>query len=217
MRAWAAMRKSSMMKEQTRLELNISSLIWENWTKRPRKKTVSRRFSVTWTTFSSSWAAFYARSPFLRCEYPWTPGWVRWCVPCACDRCFGPRWHVWYVCWSPWRWTAKCWAKNRLWRRPGSAELKKCAVRLFRTAQFNLDHLGLTIGYFSTYTVHVNDTPERNIWVPGAICFLDFRRLQEGNFFSFLWRANEEGVDVVFEQKLISVTTVAILCLVGAL
>lgn len=30
MRAWAAMRKSSMMKEQTRLELNISSLIWEN-------------------------------------------------------------------------------------------------------------------------------------------------------------------------------------------
>lgn len=41
MRAWAAMRKSSMMKEQTRLELNISSLIWENWTKRPRKTTVS--------------------------------------------------------------------------------------------------------------------------------------------------------------------------------
>lgn len=34
MRACAAKRKSSMMKEQTRLELNISSLIWENWTKR---------------------------------------------------------------------------------------------------------------------------------------------------------------------------------------
>lgn len=31
MRAWAAMRKRSMMKEQTMLELNISSLIWENW------------------------------------------------------------------------------------------------------------------------------------------------------------------------------------------
>lgn len=30
MRACAAMRKRSMMKEQTRLELNISSLIWEN-------------------------------------------------------------------------------------------------------------------------------------------------------------------------------------------
>lgn len=29
--AWAAMRKRNMMKEQTRLELNISSLIWENW------------------------------------------------------------------------------------------------------------------------------------------------------------------------------------------
>lgn len=34
MRACAAMRKSSMMKEQTKLELNISSLIWENWATR---------------------------------------------------------------------------------------------------------------------------------------------------------------------------------------
>lgn len=34
MRACAAMRKRSMMKEQTRLELNISSLIWENWATR---------------------------------------------------------------------------------------------------------------------------------------------------------------------------------------
>ena len=31
MRAWAAMGKRIMMKEQTRLELNISSLNWENW------------------------------------------------------------------------------------------------------------------------------------------------------------------------------------------
>ncbi len=38
MRAWAAMRKRSMMKEQTRLELNISSLIRENWTNKRRSK-----------------------------------------------------------------------------------------------------------------------------------------------------------------------------------
>lgn len=36
MRACAAMRKRSMMKEQTRLELNISSLMWENWATRNR-------------------------------------------------------------------------------------------------------------------------------------------------------------------------------------
>lgn len=39
-RACAAMRKRSMMKEQTRLELNISSLIWENWAK--TQNTVSK-------------------------------------------------------------------------------------------------------------------------------------------------------------------------------
>lgn len=33
-RAWTAMRKRSMMKEQTRLVLNVSSLIWENWNTR---------------------------------------------------------------------------------------------------------------------------------------------------------------------------------------
>lgn len=36
MRACAAMMKRSMMKEQTRLELNISSLIWENWVETQR-------------------------------------------------------------------------------------------------------------------------------------------------------------------------------------
>ncbi len=40
-RAWAAMRKRSMMKEQIRLELNISSLIWENWTNRKRSQSAS--------------------------------------------------------------------------------------------------------------------------------------------------------------------------------
>lgn len=92
-----------------------------------------------------------------------------------------------------------------------------CEIVRSGTEIKTLDYLSLTTGYFSTYTVHVNNTPKGNIWVPGAICFLDFWRLQEGNFFSFLWRADEEGVDVVFEQKLVSVTTVAILCLVGAL
>ena len=38
-RAWAAMSKRSMMKEQTKLELNISSLIWENWRGRTNMST----------------------------------------------------------------------------------------------------------------------------------------------------------------------------------
>lgn len=36
MSIWTAMRKRSMMKEHTRLEVNISSLIWENWTDQNR-------------------------------------------------------------------------------------------------------------------------------------------------------------------------------------
>lgn len=41
MSAWTVMRNRSMMKEQIRLELNISSLIWENWTNQRRSKSTS--------------------------------------------------------------------------------------------------------------------------------------------------------------------------------
>lgn len=36
-RAWTPMRKSSMMKEQTRLDLKVSSLICENWNARNKR------------------------------------------------------------------------------------------------------------------------------------------------------------------------------------
>lgn len=79
-------------------------------------------------------------------------------------------------------------------------------------------YLGSTVGWYPcTYTVHVNDVPKRNLWVPGSICFLDFGRLLEVNFVSFLFRADEERVNVVFEQELVTVTAVAIFCLVDAL
>lgn len=110
-RACAAKRKSSMMKEQTRLELNISSLIWENWTKR---RTQPPLRSAWHKTNSSPSCRTSSGSPFPRCGRPWRPGWTWWCAPCACARCFAPQWRVWCACWSPWRWTAKCWAASRL-------------------------------------------------------------------------------------------------------
>lgn len=79
-------------------------------------------------------------------------------------------------------------------------------------------YLGSTIAlYPCTYTVHVNDVPKGNLWVPGSIRFLDFGGLRGVNFVPFLLRADEERVDVVFEQKLVPVTAVTIFYLVGAL
>lgn len=68
----------------------------------------------------------------------------------------------------------------------------------------------------NTYTVHVNDVPKGQLWVPGSNSFLDFKGVNMVNFFPFLLRADEESVDVVFEQKFAPVTTMTNFCLVGA-
>lgn len=77
MRACAAKRKSSMMKEQTRLELNISSLIWENWTKRKKKLSAVTATSDQppalflhnlWLTFSSMWPSLKTRVRAVMCS-----------------------------------------------------------------------------------------------------------------------------------------------------
>lgn len=67
-----------------------------------------------------------------------------------------------------------------------------------------------------TYTVHVNGIPKRNLRDPGSISFLDFGGLGKVSFVPFLLRADEERVNVVFEQKLAPVTAVTVFCLVGA-
>lgn len=70
--------------------------------------------------------------------------------------------------------------------------------------------------YPCTYTVHVNDVSKGQLWVPRSICFLDFGGLSKVKFVPFLLRADEESVDVVFEQKLAPVTAMALFCLVGS-
>lgn len=68
-----------------------------------------------------------------------------------------------------------------------------------------------------TYTVHVDGTAKGNLRIPGAVSFLDFGWQQQVDLLLVLLRADEEGVDVVLEQELVPVTTVASLRLVGAL
>lgn len=77
--------------------------------------------------------------------------------------------------------------------------------------------LGFILIHVSTYAVHVDGAAEGNLRVPGAVGFLDFGRLQQADLLSVLLRADEEGVDVVLEQELVAVATVAGLRLVGAL
>lgn len=77
--------------------------------------------------------------------------------------------------------------------------------------------LGFVLDLFSTYAVHVDGTAEGNLRAPGANGFLDFGRQQQIKLLPVLLRADEEGVDVVLEQELVSVATVASLRLVGAL
>lgn len=74
----------------------------------------------------------------------------------------------------------------------------------------------LSVLYPCTYTVHVSDISKGNLRVPGSISFLDFGGVSVVSFALFFLRANEESVDIVFTQKLISVTAVSVLCLVGA-
>lgn len=71
--------------------------------------------------------------------------------------------------------------------------------------------------YPFTYTVHVNDVPKGCLWSPCSVRFLDFGQLLMVSFVPVLLRADEESVDVVFVQKLVPVSAVTILCLVGAL
>lgn len=77
--------------------------------------------------------------------------------------------------------------------------------------------LGFILIPVSTYAIHVDGAAKGNLRVPGAVGFLDFGRLQQADLPPVLLRADEEGVDVVLEQELVAVATVAGLRLVGAL
>lgn len=87
-------------------------------------------------------------------------------------------------------------------------------MRLIRWVQVFKDNLSIL--YPCTYAIHVNDAPKGHLWVPASIRFQDFGGLSVVSFVPFLLRADEESVDVVFEQKLAPVTAMAIFCLVGA-
>lgn len=69
----------------------------------------------------------------------------------------------------------------------------------------------------STYTVHVNGVPKRNIQVPTAMGFVDFWRSIKVSVVGFLVGADEESVDIVLQQKLVPFAPMSDLCFVGAL
>lgn len=68
-----------------------------------------------------------------------------------------------------------------------------------------------------TYAVHVNGVPKRNLLIPTLMGFVDFWSSTKVSSLGFFIGADEESVDVVLEQKLVPISSVSILCLVGGL
>jgi len=62
----------------------------------------------------------------------------------------------------------------------------------------NVNGTFLSVLYPCTYTIHVNDRPKRDLWVPGSNILLDFGGLGVVIFVPLLRWADEESLDVVF-------------------
>lgn len=208
-----------MMKEQTRLELNISSLIWENWTNRG---TGSSAVSVTSdqlhnTATQSLTHLFFdvavledegeggdvlpvhaIAAAHLNCVFDALVNLLGGGLPNVSQR-------------------AVCKGGQDL-NFLGEKQNKNAAqFKRFSTDTFLSTLLGFVFAHFSSYAVHVDGAAKGNLRAPGAVGFLDFGRQQQVGLLSVLLRAYEESIDVVFMQELVPVATVAGLCLVGAL
>lgn len=68
-----------------------------------------------------------------------------------------------------------------------------------------------------TYAVHINCIPKRNLLIPTLMGFVDFQRSVHVSVLGFFIGADEECVNIVLEQKLVPISSVSILCPVGAL
>lgn len=94
MRAWTAMMKRSIRNEQAKFDLNISSLIWENW-----KCKFCVGLFISKNAIQSIKAVPRQSIPFPRCVCLWRLAWRVWCVLCAFAHCCAPRWLVLFSCW----------------------------------------------------------------------------------------------------------------------